>query len=258
MYIKSLTMRYANYFRVAIEKVSEDVAQDIVAGITKIDPPGYVGLRCKENIKYVSFEVEMYQDSNHCTIVYFFEDYKEICDYGEDSEVYKLMKSFIDTYGNKYPDNSELLLGDVEYLSLPEVQKLNDEYISINKSVKKISSEVIPVNIPVKIKISEKKMKEAIITGVCKVENGNEKFEELLLLADGKPCDSLLVYLDDKPFSELSDNLLFEWFICMKREKERLDSGQRFCYTEYCFSDTGEEYCYSNKDFKRHYTRNEG
>lgn len=48
-----------------------------------------------------------------------------------------------------------------------------------------------------------------------------------------------------------------EWWRCLCKERQREIDGKIYI-TEYCFTETGDEYWYQTDDFHRHYTKIEG
>ena len=48
-----------------------------------------------------------------------------------------------------------------------------------------------------------------------------------------------------------------EWWRCLSKELVRKARGKH-CVTEYCFTETGDEYWYQTDGFRRHYTKIEG
>ena len=58
-------------------------------------------------------------------------------------------------------------------------------------------------------------------------------------------------YAADEPY------YFCEWWRCLCKERQREIDGKIYI-TEYCFTETGDEYWYQTDDFHRHYTKIEG
>lgn len=66
------------------------------------------------------FEIEGYisdNKANDLQVVYYWDDYETIAelDRDEHSDIYKAFEDFANRYGDRFPDNGELCLGDSEY-----------------------------------------------------------------------------------------------------------------------------------------------
>lgn len=66
------------------------------------------------------FEIEGYLSDNKADdlkIVYYWDDYETIAELNrnEHRDIYKAFEDFANKYGDRFPDNGELCLGDAEY-----------------------------------------------------------------------------------------------------------------------------------------------
>lgn len=89
----------------------------------------------------------------------------------------------------------------------------------------------------------------------------NEEDEPVFYAAKAGPyflsdlCDRkgtpLNEYTTDEPY------YFNEWWRCLCKEHKREMNGEIYT-TEYCFTETGDEYWYQTDGFQRHYTKIEG
>ena len=114
--------------------------------------------------------------------------------------------------------------------------------------------EPLEINIPVVTRYGEK----LILT---KAIWNDEEIEPVFYASKKGPyfitdlCDT-----NGKALADLKDiepYYFIEWWRCLSKELVRKARGEH-CITEYCFTETGDEYWYQTDDFRRHYTKIEG